>query len=69
MFKTKLQKATGKINGFIAELKAGLDANSQDISALGTQIATLETTQEGLYQEQIAGNNLLANLSKLTEGK
>ena len=69
MFKSKLQKATGKINGFIAELKAGLDANAQEISILDTQIDALEQTQESLYQEQIAGNSLLANLSKLTEGK
>ena len=69
MFKSKLQKATGKINGFIAELKAGLDANAQEISILDTQIYALEQTQESLYQEQIAGDNLLAHLSKLTEGK
>ena len=69
MFKSKLSKVMGKVNGFIDELTVGIDQCAEQVGQLDKDIQALEDKQEALYQDLKAGEALRANLLSLKGDK
>ena len=65
MFKSKLSKVMGKVNGFIDELTVGIDQCAEQVGQLDFDIRALEDKQDALYNDLKAGEALRANLINL----
>lgn len=65
MFNNKLTGVMKKVDGFIADLQAGIDSNAQQVADMDKVIADAEAKQDAIYRELKAGEALLNNLINL----
>lgn len=65
MFNNKLKSVMGKVDGFIADLQAGIEDTKQQRSKTTDKIIDLNVKVANFDTDIKAGQALLANLTKL----